>query len=242
MKKRGYGQYCGFARALEIVGERWALLIIRDLLVGPRRFTDLRRGLPRIPTNILAERLKELEHAGVVRRRALPRPSGSIVYELTERGRGLDDIVLGLGRWGAGSLGDPRPGEIVTPDSLVMALRTAFRPRAAGTLRADFEIRLGEIVVHARVHEGTLEAGAGPLPGPDLVIETGPALRALMAGEIGVAEAIEEGLVHLCGDQDLLPMFVEVFHIDPSPVPLPSETGATLSAGRGGSIAAPADD
>ena len=93
MAGRTYGQYCGFARALEVVGERWALLIIRDLTVGPRRFTDLRRGLPGIPTNILAARLKELELAGVVRRRVLPRPAASVVYELTEYGAELEEVV-----------------------------------------------------------------------------------------------------------------------------------------------------
>src|SRR5437764_13643685 len=98
---RTYGQFCGLARALELVGERWAMLIVRDLLVGPRRFTDLSRGLPRIPTNILSERLKELEDAGVVHRRVLPRPIGSVVYELTAYGADLEDAVKLLGRWGA---------------------------------------------------------------------------------------------------------------------------------------------
>src|SRR5438105_7395761 len=125
---RSYGQFCGLARALELVGERWALLIVRDLLVGPRRFTDLRQGLPRIPTNVLADRLKELEQAGIVRRRVLPRPAASVVYELTEYGSQLDEVVLRLGLWGAQSLGQPRPGEILTADSMVMAMRSTFVP------------------------------------------------------------------------------------------------------------------
>ena len=99
MSRRAYGQYCGFARALELVGERWALLIVRDLLVGPRRFTDLRHGLPRIPTNVLAERLKELEEAGIVQRRVLPRPQSAVVYELTPYGANLEESVMALGRW-----------------------------------------------------------------------------------------------------------------------------------------------
>src|SRR5437879_13347570 len=98
---RSYGQFCGIARALELVAERWALLIVRDLLVGPRRFTDLRQGLPRIPTNVLSDRLKELEQSGIVRRRVLPRPAASIVYELTEYGSQLDDVLRPLGLWGA---------------------------------------------------------------------------------------------------------------------------------------------
>src|SRR5258708_27570367 len=106
---RSYGQFCGLARALELVGERWALLIVRDLLVGPRRFTDLRQGLPRIPTNVLSDRLKELEENGIVQRRVLPRPAASVVYELTPYGSQLEDAVMRLGLWGAQSLGEPRP-------------------------------------------------------------------------------------------------------------------------------------
>jgi DNA-binding HxlR family transcriptional regulator/putative sterol carrier protein len=217
MTSRTYGQFCGLARAVELVGERWALLIIRDLLVGPKRFTDLRNGLPRIPTNILSARLKEMEQTGVVRRRVLPRPSGSVVYELTEYGGQLEDIVLSLGRWGAQSLAGPGPQDIVTADSLIMALRSTFRPEAASGLRAGYELRLGDVVIHASVDDGTLQAAEGPLPDADLVIETGPALRAMMAGEIGPAEAIANGTVRLTGDPDLLTRFVEVFHIPQRP-------------------------
>src|SRR5260370_40189222 len=94
---RSYGQFCGIARALELVGERWALLIIRDLLVGPRRFTDLHLGLPRIPTNVLSDRLKELEQSGIVRRRGLPRPAASVVFELTPDGNQRETVVVGPG-------------------------------------------------------------------------------------------------------------------------------------------------
>src|SRR5437870_11553156 len=142
---RTYGQFCGLARALELVGERWALLIVRDLLVGPHRFTDLRQGLPRIPTNVLSDRLKELEHAGVVRRRALPRPAASVVYELTAYGSELDEVVLRLGLWGAQSLGEPRPGEIMTADAMVMAFRSSFVPEAAGDLQMSYVLHLGDI-------------------------------------------------------------------------------------------------
>ena len=101
MTRRAYGQTSGLARALEIVGERWALLIVRELVDGPKRFTDLSRGLPRMPSNILSARLKGLELTGVVRRRALPPPARSIVYELTPYGSQLEDVVVRLGRWGA---------------------------------------------------------------------------------------------------------------------------------------------
>ncbi|CAM00569.1 HxlR family transcriptional regulator [Saccharopolyspora erythraea NRRL 2338] len=220
MGSRTYGQFCGLARALEIVGERWALLIVRDLAVGPKRFTDLRQGLPKIPTNVLSTRLKELEQSDVVRRRVLPRPAAAVVYELTEYGRGLEDIVIRLGRWGARTLGEPRQDEIVTPDSMIMALRATFRPEAARGHRAGYELRLGEVVVHARVDDGELETGEGELSGADLVIETGPAVRALLAGELTSDEAIANGSVHLTGDSGLLATFAEMFQIPRSVAPL----------------------
>jgi DNA-binding HxlR family transcriptional regulator len=211
--KRGYGQFCGVVRAVELVGERWALLVVRDLLVGPKRFSDLRRGLPRIPTNILTARLKQLEHAGVVRRRLLPRPAGSVVYELTEYGAELEDVVLRLGRWGAKSLTEPGPGDIVTADSMIMALRSTFRPEAARGRRTSYELRLGDVVIHARVADGKLEVGEGALPDADLVVESGPAFRALLAGEVTPAEAIESGGVRVTGDGRLLSRFVDAFRI-----------------------------
>src|SRR3954454_700014 len=97
--KRTYGDRCGVARALDVVGERWALLVVRELLLGPKRFTDLRAGLPHVSPDVLAQRLRELEEAGIVGRRTLSPPAGSRVYELTERGQGLEPAVLALGRW-----------------------------------------------------------------------------------------------------------------------------------------------
>jgi DNA-binding HxlR family transcriptional regulator len=214
---RSYGQFCGLARALELVGERWALLIVRDLLVGPRRFTDLRQGLPRIPTNVLSERLKELEHAGIVRRRALPRPAASVVYELTEYGRQLDDIVLRFGLWGAQSLGDPRPGEIMTADSMVIALRASFRPEAARNLHVRYELRLGEIVLQALVYDGNVAVSEGRAEKADLVIEAGPAVRALMAGELRPREALESGSVRITGARKHFERFVDLFQIPSRP-------------------------
>jgi DNA-binding HxlR family transcriptional regulator/putative sterol carrier protein len=217
MSTRSYGQFCGLARAVELVGERWALLIIRDLLVGPRRFTDLRHGLPRIPTNVLSDRLKELEHNGIVRRHVLPRPSAAVVYELTEYGSQLDEVVLRLGLWGAQSLGVPRPGEIMTTDSMVQALRATFVPAAARGLQVSYEFRLGEIVIHARVEGGTIAVAEGSLADADLVIEAGPAIKDLMTGELSPADALASGGVRITGDAALLDRFVEVFHIPSRP-------------------------
>ncbi|HEV7465082.1 MAG TPA: helix-turn-helix domain-containing protein [Candidatus Dormibacteraeota bacterium] len=219
MAVRSYGQYCGLARAMDMVGERWALLVIRDLVVGPKRFSDLHRGLPRIPTNILTTRLRQLEGDGVIARRLLPRPSSAVVYELTDYGRDLEEIVMRLGRWGARSLTEPASGEIVTAASLVVALRSTFCAEAARRLRVGYEIHLGDVAVHARVDRGRLEAGEGPLAGADLVIEASPAIRALFAGELSPGDAIESGAVRIQGPPELLDRFVEVFHIPAAPAP-----------------------
>src|ERR671935_1813637 len=141
MTSRTYDQFCGVARALDLVGERWALLVVRDLILGPKRFTDLRRGLPGIGTNVLAARLKELERAGVVQRRILPPPAASAVYELTEYGRALEGPLLALGRWGAGSMGQREDGRSLRSEWLAVALKAFFRPEAAADVRADVELR-----------------------------------------------------------------------------------------------------
>ena len=125
--KRTYGDRCGIARALDLVGERWALLVVRELLLGPKRFTDLRAGLPHVGPDVLSQRLRELERAGIVCRRILAPPAASRVYELTEWGQELEPVVLGLGRWGSRS---PVPGDdaVFGPDSAALALKTLFAP------------------------------------------------------------------------------------------------------------------
>lgn len=224
MTKRSYGQFCGLVHAVDLVGERWALLIVRDLLVSPKRFTDLRRGLPRIPTNVLSARLKELESAGLVTRRVLPRPDGSVVYELTDYGKDLEDVVLAFGRWGARSLGEPAPDDIVTNDIMIMALRTTFQPEGAKGLHAGYELRMGDVLIHARVDDGKVEVAEGPLDRPDLVIESGPAIKALMADELSPADALASGSVKVTGDEKLLDRFVAAFQIGAKPEPEPSRS------------------
>jgi len=211
--KRSYGQYCGFTRALELVGERWALLIVRDLLIGAKRFSEIQRGLPGIPTNILAARLSELEGSGIVRRTLLTRPEKGVTYELTDDGRALEEAVIALGRWGAQHLGDPRPGETITQDSIATALRTTFRPEDAKNSRLTYLLRVGPYEVHAVIRKGTIAVGRGSVPKPDLIIETGPALRLLLAGEILPAAAIKQKLVRVVGDPKLLDRFAQIFRI-----------------------------
>lgn len=228
---RGFGQYCGVATALELVGERWALLIVRDLLVGPRRYTDLKQGLPRIPTNILSTRLKELQDAGVVRRVHLAHCG--LVYELTEYGRGLEDVVLALGRWGFKAMTTPDPGDVLTADSLTVALRTAFRADIAqGFDPTAYELHAGPVALRASASGTGLRVDriapttpnqAGQAGVSDLAFATGPGLRGLIAGEVTAEQAIADGTVSiLAGDPLLLGRFVATFHLDADPRPLPT--------------------
>src|ERR671915_2625434 len=137
--RRSYQQYCAVAKALDVVGERWTLLILRDLVhLGPRRYTDLLHALPGIGTNLLAARLRALEEAGVVRRRRLPPPAASTVYELTEYGAGLDEAVYALARWGARSLGPPKEGDQLYPEWGVNALPALFNADAARGLTETY--------------------------------------------------------------------------------------------------------
>lgn len=206
---------------MDIVGERWAMLVVRDLVLGPKRFTDLRHGLPKIPTNILSTRLKELEQAGVIARRVLPRPAASVVYELTDYGRELEDVLMRLGAWGARSLAEPKEDEIVTTDSMIMALRSTFQPDAARDVTVGYEFHFGDVVIHARIDDGELITGDGGLDGADLVVHTGPAFKALIAGELTPEQALTDGAVALQGDPALLDTLVGLFRIGARPASVP---------------------
>jgi DNA-binding HxlR family transcriptional regulator len=211
MASRDYGQFSGVTRAMEVVGERWALLIVRDLLVGPRRYGELATGLPRIPSNILAVRLKELQAAGVLRR--VPH-SRVIVYELTPYGRELEPVVLALGAWGFKALGDPRDEQIITPDSMAMDLRTAFRPQVAATLpNTSYAARVGSAGLLIRVDGAALDVkrGDGPV---DLAFSAGPGIHRLLSGQLAPDRAIATGVVEvLRGSGDLLDRFATTFHL-----------------------------
>lgn len=196
---------------MEVVGERWALLIVRDLLVGPRRYSELATGLPRIPSNILAARLKELQAAGVIRR--VPH-SRVIVYELTAYGYELEPVVLALGAWGFKALGDPRDEQIITPDSMTIDLRTAFRANVAARLPATaYSARFGPAELLIRVDGSTLDVSRGDGP-VDLAFATGPGIRKLISGELAPDRAIATGVVEvLRGSGGLLDRFADTFHL-----------------------------
>jgi DNA-binding HxlR family transcriptional regulator len=217
MTMRTYCDGCAAAHALDLVGERWALLVIRELLLGPKRFTDLRAGLPGASPNVLAQRLRELERAGVVRRRKLPPPAASRVYELTDWGMELEPVIVRLGRWGARSPSKPRDAALGV-DSLILSFRTMFDPRAAEDLRASYELHLGEDVFRAEVADGRFEIVRGEAQRPDATIETEPATLAALVYEGGpLAEALRSGEVKVEGDESAVERFLTLF-----PLPEPA--------------------
>jgi DNA-binding HxlR family transcriptional regulator len=209
---RTYGDRCGVARGLDIVGERWALLVVRELLLGPKRFTDLRAGLPNVGPDVLAQRLRELEEVGVVRRRKLAPPSGARVYELTDWGLELEPVILGLGRFGSRA---PFPaGEAeLGADAFAIALKTVFDGGAAEGVEATVELRVGEDRFVARVSGGRLSLSRGEAAGADAVLEGEPGALAAVVWHGRPLGGVGVGVE---GDRALLERFLALF---PAPVP-----------------------
>lgn len=218
---RTYGDGCAIARGLDLVGERWALLVVRELLLGPKRYTDLRSGLPNASPNVLSERLRELERAGIVRRRKLPPPAGSRVYELTEWGHELEQIVLLLGRWAARSPSPPSDAPVRSGDSVVLALRGLFDARAAEGLRASYELRLGQDRFRIEVADGEMDVARGDADHADATIDTDPGtLDAVLWKGRPLAEAQRSGTLTIAGDEAAVQRFVRLFAM-----PEPAATG-----------------
>jgi DNA-binding HxlR family transcriptional regulator len=214
--RRAYDQYCPIAHALDLVGERWALLVVRELLLGPKRFTDLRDGLPNASPNVLSQRLRELEQAAVIERRKLPPPAGSWVYDLTEWGRELKPIALALGTWAVRSPYFPQDAPVGT-DSVILALGTFFDAGAAGDLDARYELRLDEIAFNVRIAEGRIDIDRGPAERPDATLETDPeTLAALIRRRRTLADALSAGDIAIDGDQRAVAHFLTLF---PQPRP-----------------------
>lgn len=209
MRKRDYGQFCGLARAAETLGQRWTLLILRDLLVGPARYSDLLRGLPGIPTNVLSTRLKELEEDGIIVRTARRGSDRSVVYHVTQRGAELEPVLDALARWGAADMDAPREGEVVTDRSLASALRASARSTASG--RVNYTVRVAGAVAHASVHDGIVDVDAGEHAHPDLTITGDSRLRDVLAGKLGPDAARASGAVSIQGDPALLREFADTF-------------------------------
>jgi DNA-binding HxlR family transcriptional regulator len=227
--KRTYGDSCGIARALDIVGERWALLVVRELLYGPKRFTDIRSGLPRVGPDMLAARLRELEEAGVVRRGTLPPPAASKVYELTEWGTELAPVLTALGRWGSRTRLSAQSPPLGV-DAAVVALETTFDADAAGWVHAVYELMLGDQVFTLEVAAGRLEVTRGRAPAgvtPVASIETDTVtLAAVVWHGHPIDRAMSDGALRVQGDPEAAADFVGLFA---PPVPVtgdPPEGGA----------------
>jgi DNA-binding HxlR family transcriptional regulator len=209
--KRTYGDRCGVARALDLVGERWALLVVRELLLGPKRFTDLRSGLPGLSPDVLSQRLRELEGEGVVRRRTLAPPAGSRVYELTDWGLELEPVILGLGRWGSRAP-FPREADGMGPDAAVIALKTMFDPQAADGVRARYELRFGEHRFRLAVADRRLEAARGEADRPDATIATDPeTLVAVLWHGRRLTAAERAGDLRIEGDREAATRLLTLF-------------------------------
>ncbi len=195
MSKRSYNQFCPLAYGLDVIGERWTLLVIRELLFGPRRYTDILNGLPGIGTNLLASRLKSLEDMGIVRQRTLPPPAASQVYELTELGDGLRPVISAISSWGMHFLNFPPPEEDflgIVP--IISALRSFFRPAAANGLDATYEFRLENTTLVMTIHDGQMTVTEGIASTPDFSVQTTRrALVYLVSGEKSTADAINNG-------------------------------------------------
>jgi DNA-binding HxlR family transcriptional regulator len=201
---RSYGDRCGIARALDVVGERWSLLVVRELLLGPKRFTDLRSGLPRVSPDVLAQRLRELEEAGVLARDTLPPPAASKVYALTDRGHDLAPVLHALGRWGAAEpVADDVP---MGPDALMVALRTTFDAAGAGNAVLEIGLTIGDAVFTARVRAGRLDVARGAPAAPDAAVAADVATLAAALWHGGRLEGAE-----VTGDRRALDRFLGLF-------------------------------
>lgn len=211
LRMRSYRDLCGIARALDVVGERWALLVVRELLFGPKRFADLHRGLPGMSQNVLTQRLRELEESGVVaRRRALP-PAAGLVYELTDRGRSLEPVLLALGRWGSPLSPKPDSAGELSPDALIVALRTTLVPAATGSVRGTVKLRLPGDAFLLTIGQGGLEAIRGDAPADATLTSSVRTVQDLVFDRRDLDDAIRSEAAHAEGDLRLLRRFLAAF-------------------------------
>jgi DNA-binding HxlR family transcriptional regulator len=198
---RSYEQYCAVAKALDLIGERWTLLVLRDLVhLGPRRFSDLRDGLPGIGANLLTQRLRRLEREGLIQRRRLPPPARGVVYELTDLGSALEPTIIELGRWGGRFIGERQAHEAFLPSGHISAIRATFRGEDARGVKRVYEFRIEGERFHVDIDDGAVSARLGEAEKPDLVIETDVATSIdLMLRRVAPANALRSGSVTIDG-------------------------------------------
>jgi DNA-binding HxlR family transcriptional regulator len=209
--KRSYGDRCGIARALDQIGDRWALLVVRELLLGPKRFTDLRTGLPNLSPDVLSQRLRDLEAAGLLTRTRVAPPVAASVYGLTERGQALEPVLLALGQWGSAAPFSPAQREL-GPDSFILALKTLFSSDAAAFLAARFELRVNGQPFTASVDRGRFDVRRGTPEKADGVIESDTATlsKILWHGQ-SLEAGVRAGSVAITGGVSAARRFLSLF-------------------------------
>lgn len=220
--KRTYEDGCATAHALDLIGERWALLVVRELILGPKRFTDLRAGLPGISPNVLTQRLEELEQAHVLHRRKLPPPASAWVYELSPWGRDLEPVIMALGRWAARSP-SLMQGFALSTDAFILSLRTMFDSGTAADFEATLELRIGDDRFRAVVAGRALDLTRGSADRPDAVLTASTeTLVGVIYGGRRLAEAIKAGDLRMEGDRAVAKRFAGLF---PLPAPVSHSVG-----------------
>ncbi|MFQ5570895.1 MAG: winged helix-turn-helix transcriptional regulator [Rhodothermales bacterium] len=216
MSKRSYGQYCGVAHALDLIGERWSLLLIRELLTGPKRYKDLLKRLPGIGTNLLAKRLKFLDENGLVERRTLPPPASTEAYTLTALGQGLEPVLIALAQWGYQTIPPPSDETIHFASWSVLAMKAVFRVDRAQGVDDEYEYRIDDEVFYARVKNGRLTTGQGSAPHPDFVLETdAETFLALVSGTLEAEDVLRQGLMDISGNMKAFARSTEIFDLSP---------------------------
>ncbi len=212
MSSRNYGQSCSIAKFLDRLGSRWALLIIRDLLIGPRRFKDLLAGMPGSGPNLLADRLRDLQEQDIIEKVAAP-GDGSATYVLTEKGNALEPVVLAMARWGLRYLREEQTEyETSRPDLLVVAFRAAFRPEHAKGVHETYEFRVDEVIFFAEINNGNLKTGLGTATRPAFVLTTDSGtFEKIVNGAVDVIDTQERCLLEISGDQDAYARCVRIF-------------------------------
>lgn len=211
MPKRTYADSCGIARALDLVGDRWTLLVVRELLLGPKRYTDLQEALRRIAPDVLAQRLRDLEAGGLAERAEFAGPGRAKVYRLTERGRDLQPVLVALGRFGS-RLPLPDPPQELTPDAMAVALLTVFRPEWAAGVSVEVELVLGQESFTVTLDDGRFGIVRQPEATRASTIETTPRVLTQVLWHGGTVEAAERaGDLQLRGDRASALTFLKVF-------------------------------
>lgn len=201
MAKHRYHQYCALARALDVVGDRWTLLIVRELTPGPRRFTDLLDGLPGIARNLFTERLRDLERDGVIVRQELPPPAARQVYALTDDGHDLAAAMAPMIAWGARRIGDRKPGETFRARWLAVAMVSLADREAARGVRESYQYVVGDSIFHFTVDDGSIELRDGPAREPAVILTTDEqTLAEIASGETTFSSAIATGALAVTGD------------------------------------------